>query len=361
MERKHKRFLQAGAVLGLLLPAQMLWAETWVDRTRLDGFFSTRYSITDEKVAWQGDHDAAGIDKDGSFYGTKLGLNVISNLSDRVNVATQLFSSIQDDAYVVHVDWAFASFQLKDTLALRTGKIKYPVGIVNEYVEVGVAYPWIQAPVVIYSEMMQGPQATREAYTGGSLLWDVSAGDWAWTLDVFGGQVGLEMMDVRQMMGATGRANWDDMVIFQVSGYRGKMETDTSNPMMGPMNNQEHAAVAGGVKIDWNNLLVYAEMASVTMDFKDMAGVAAGDSDSWYATLGYRFGKWLPHFTYQNWDRKNGDGHQISTLGLNYSVSHKVVVKAELSQVDTDGVGLFEKKPTNDSMNMFSLAVDTVF
>ncbi|HHH35204.1 MAG TPA: hypothetical protein ENK48_00060 [Gammaproteobacteria bacterium] len=361
MERKHKRLLQAGAILGLVLPSQLLWAETWVDRTRVDGFFSTRYSITDEKTAWLGDHDSAGIDKDGSFYGTKLGLNISSNLSDRVTVATQLFSAIQDDSYVVHVDWAFATFQLNDTLALRTGKIKYPVGIVNEYVEVGVTYPWIQAPVVIYSEQMQGPQATRESYTGGSLLWDISAGDWAWTLDVFGGQVGLEMMDVRQMIGATGRANWDDTVIFQVSGYQGKMETDTSNPMMGPMNNQEHAAVVGGVKIDWNNWLVYSEVAKVTMDFEDMAGVAAGDSDSWYATLGYRFGKWLPHVTYQDWERKNGDGQQISTVGLNYNVSNQVVVKAEFSQVDTDGDGLFEDTPENDSMNMFSLAVDTVF
>ncbi len=360
MERKHKRLWQAGAILGLLLPAQMLWAETWVDRTRLDGFFSTRYSITDEKTAWQADHAASGIDDDGSFYGTKLGLNVSSRLTDRVTVATQLFAAIQDDSYAIHVDWAFATFQLQDTLALRTGKIKYPVGIVNEYVEVGVTYPWIQAPVAIYSEQMQGPQATRESYTGGSLLWDVSTGDWAWTLDVFGGQVGLEMMDVRQMLGATGRANWDDTVIFQVSGYRGKMETDVNDPMMGPMNNQEHAAVVGGVKIDWNNFLVYAEAARVTMDFK-MMGVSAGDSDSWYGTLGYRFGKWLPHVTYQDWSRDNGDGQQISTVGLKYNVSNQVVVKVELSQVDTDGDGLFEDTPENDSMNMFGFAVDTVF
>lgn len=366
MKRSNlKHFLRCGSVMGLLLVSTTLWAGSWVDRTRLDGFFTARYSLTDEKTYWLGDQEADGINKDGSFYGTKLGLNITSRLSDWVTVVAQLFAPIQENNYDMHVDWAFATFALNEQWSLRAGKIKYPVGIVNEYVEVGVTYPWIQAPIVIYAENMAGPQATRESYTGASLLWNTYAGDWNLGLDIFGGEVDLESMNVKKMTGVTGRANWDEQVIFQLSYFQGDMKIDSatiaSMPMMAPMNNRRHAAVVGGVKVDWNNLIAYAEAARVTMDFKNMMGVSAGDSDSWYATLGYRFGKWLPHLTYQDWARDDGNGHQIATLGLNYNVSNKVVLKGEVSRIDTDNDGLFEDRPGEDSVNMFSVALDMVF
>ncbi len=362
MEHKHiMGLLKSGFMMGLLLACSTSWAESWVDRTRLDGFFSARYSITNEKALWQGGLNESGINEDGSFYGTKLGLDITSRVSDRLTVATQLFAPIQENGYDLHVDWAFATFNLTEQLDLRAGKIKYPVGIVNEYVEVGVTYPWIQAPVVIYSESMASAQATRESYTGASLLWTRNVDDWSWSVDFFGGQVDLENMTIKEMVGVTGRANWDDTVIFQLSAYQGDMKTDLNNMMMAPMNNARHASVVGGVKIDWNDWIVYAEGAQVQMDFKDMMGVSAGDSDSWYATVGHRFGKWLPHLTYQDWDRDNGNGHQISTLGLNYNISSKLVVKGEVSKIDTDGDGLFESTPSDDSTRMFSVAVDMVF
>ena len=355
------RLIQGACVAGLLVAATPSWAESWVDRTRLDGFFSARYSLTNEKTLWLGGLNESGINDDGSFYGTKLGLGITSRVSDRLTVATQLFAPIQENGYDLHVDWAFATFLLTEELDLRAGKIKYPVGIVNEYVEVGVTYPWIQAPLVIYSENMGGPQATRESYTGASLLWTRNSADWTWSVDLFGGQVDLENMTIREMVGVTARANWDEAVIFQVSTYKGDMKTDLGNPMMAPMNNARHASVVGGVKVDWNDWVIYAEGAQVQMDFKDMSGVSAGDSDSWYATLGHRFGKWLPHLSYQDWSRDNGDGHQISTVGLNYNISNQVVVKSEFSRIETDGKGLFESTPSNDSTRMFSMAVDMVF
>ncbi len=353
--------LKAGGVMGMLLASSALWAQSWVDRTHLNGFLSARYNITNEKTPWLGSLDEDGINDDGSFYGTKLGLNISSDLSDRISVMSQLFASSQENDFSVHVDWAFGAFRLNDNFQLRAGKIKYPVGIVNEYVEVGVTYPWIQAPVVIYTENQDGPQATRESYNGASLLWDTSAGDWTWGLDFFGGEVNLENMKVKKMVGVTARADWDETVLFQVSYYQGDMKTNPGmSAMMAAMNNKQHSALVGGVKVDWNDWIAYVEGAKVEMDFK-MMGVAVGDSDSWYATLGHRFGRWLPHVTYQDWSRDNDDGHRITTVGLNYNISNKVVVKAEGSQIKTDGDGLFDSTPSDDSMRMFSVAVDMVF
>ncbi len=349
------------AVFGAVLTAPAL-ATDWTERTNISGFYSSRYSVTDEEAYFHGDRDS-GINNEGSFQGTKLGLTVTSQVNDDLSVAMLLMSADGHDEYSTHVDWAFASFRLSDEFTLRTGKLKFPVGLVNEYVDVGVTYPWITAPLLLYSEEVTGAQATREAYTGASLLWEGEAGDWSLGGDLFFGQVDLEGMSVKGTLGVTARANWDDTVELQVSTYEGEMNTDPAGAL-GMMNEKAHSATLLGVKVDWNDIVAYAETAKVEMDVT-MMGVNPGDSDSWYVTLGYRMGKFLPHITRQDWERDNGDNHQISTLGLAYSLSDSLVIKVEQSRIDTNNFatqpGLYESSPSSGSVNMTSVAVDVIF
>lgn len=362
-KQKIRRIIIVGCTLAISALALPVQASNWADKTTINGFMSTRYSITDEKAFFEGDRDTSGINEDGSFQGTKLGLNLHFEAADNIVVATQIFSSLEEDKYSTHLDWAFARFQLSETLALRTGNIKYPVGLVNEYIEVGITYPWIQAPIVIYSESAAGPQATREAYTGASLVWEAEIDDWLYSADLFAGQVDLEQMTIKGLAGLSGRAIWNDMLEVHVATYAGEMKTDPTF-MMGMMNDKEHKATVAGIKIDWNNIVAYSEAARVSMDVK-MAGNAIGDSDSWYATLGYRLGQLLPHVTVQDWERDNGSAHHITTLGLTYSMSAKSDVKFELSNIDTETSGpntaLFDGAPSDNSTKLYSLAVDLVF
>lgn len=388
MYRKHHHGLPAGSLLipGLLrvlmwgLPVSTALAEHWVERTELSGFFSTRYSQTDEAAFFDGDR-TIGINEDGSFEGTKLGLNIRSQINDRMAVATQFFSTFEEDNYATRLDWAFASFDLGETTTLRAGKIKYPVGIVNEYVDVGVAYPWIHAPYVIYSESAFGPQATREAYTGASLLWRRDLDDWHIDSDLFWGQVNLEQMRIKGLLGLTVRGEWNETVQLQASYYSGEMKADS---VTSPMNNRKHQAALAGVKVDWRNVIAYAEYADVDMDALDSMMMPTMsrdmDSESWYTTFGYRIGRWLPHLTFQDWERGNGYGHEITTLGLNYALSPRTVIKLEYSEIDSakfataeplftmmsgkSVVGLFDvaDDPLNDgSAALYSVAVDVIF
>jgi len=362
-----RRLIRGALILSLSTLAVSAQAENWSDQTTINGFMSTRFSVTDESLYFNGTRPDNGISKDGSFHGTQLGLNLTSRVSDQMTVAAQLFSAIQEDNYATHLDWAFANFSLSDAFTIRAGKIKYPVGIVNEYVSVGVSYPWIEAPLAIYSESASGPQATRESYTGADAVWSDIRGDWTLGADLFGGQVDLTNMTINKMRGATVRAEWNDAVLLQVSSYTGSMSPDDpTTPMGALMDGKSHSATLAGVKVDWNNIVAYAESASVKMDIK-MAGVSVMNSDSWYATLGYRvMDRFLPHYTYQNWEQDDGDGHKISTLGINYTVSRNAVVKLEYSNIKTDNNGLFvddvgvATAPAGDT-KMTSLAVDVVF
>jgi len=360
--------LSGVSLLGLSLLSPGVLASNWVERTDISGFFSARYSLTDEKAYFDGDRDTGlnmdtGINDDGSFQGTKLGLMISSQINNDLSVAMLLMSAADHENFGTHVDWAFASFRLSDEFTLRTGKIKFPVGLVNEYVDVGATYPWINAPLLLYAEETAGPQATREAYTGASLLWEGDVGDWSLGSDLFFGQVDLEGMSVKGTLGVTARANWDDTIEFQASTYQGEMNSDPTGSLA-IMNEKDHSATLVGVKLDWNNIVAYAEAASVEMDVT-IVEKRPGDSDSWYVTLGYRIGKFLPHITRQDWERGNGNNQQISTLGVAYSFTDSMVLKAEQSRIEMDDFanqkGLFNVSPADGSVDMTSIAVDIIF
>ncbi|MFV1981994.1 MAG: porin [Thiohalomonadales bacterium] len=342
----------------LLLSSGLAQAVELNDRITITGFASAIYQQTNEPAGLHGPSADGGIDNRGSFQGTKLGLNITANINDRIKVYSQLLGEQGSDNYDIKVDWAFIDFSFNDEFSLRAGKIKFPVGIVNEYVSVGYTYLWLQAPNVFYSTQVPlGPQVTREAYSGASLLWNQSVGD-EWTLgaDIFAGEVKMDVADVRKLRGITLRADWDDEVLIQASSYSGTMENSTVMPAM---NQQPHDVTTFGVKVDMNNIVVYAEIADVSM-----GTISAMAANTWYTTFGYRIGKWLPHITYEYFEKGESikQEQNFTTLGLRYDIMENTALKFSLSSIKTEqGKGMFDTPPNDDSTTLFGVGVDVIF
>lgn len=332
--------------------------DNWSDRLSFSGFASANYNITDDGAPYNGEK-GDGADSKGSFQGTRVGLNFNALINEQFGFAGQLFAS-EDEEFSVHVDWAFGTMKLTDDLNFRAGKIKFPVGLVGEYVDVGYAYPWITAPEVIYSELgpPNGPQIARESYTGVSLLGNRNTGDWTFGADVFGGEVNLDDGQVRKLRGITANADWNDLVLLQATYYTGEMNEVRSVPAM---NGEAHKVWTVGAKADWNNVVVYSEYGHI-----EMGDIDAMESDNWYATLGYRFGSLLPFVNYQSLDKgKDASKSEQTTaaVGLRWDFMPSVALKAEISRIDTDkGEGLFAPGSTpGDEVMMYGLGLDTVF
>lgn len=343
------------SALGLL--PSVVSAENWADKIQINGFSSFAYQRTNEAAFFNGKATESGIDKKGSFKGTKLGINISARINDRVRFASQLLANAEGD-YNLNVDWAFVGITLAEPLTLRLGKVKYPVGIVNEYRDVGFAYPWITAPESVYSfEAPNGPQATRAAFNGASLLWEKYIGETTYSADFFGGEVALTGSDVRELKGLTLKANWDDQVLFQASHYTGTMANVVA-PFTPAMNGQAHEVTTFGVKIDWNNYIVYAEAADVTM-----GTLTAMKADTSYITFGYRFGDFLPHITTQNYQQGEIDDEQtINKLGLRYELFDDTALKFEVGTIKTDkGQGLYSSTPSKSSASIYGFGVDVIF
>jgi len=332
-------------------------AENWADRINLTGFTSAKFQLIDEGSYFNGDKNT-GIGEDGSWRGTMLGLNLTIPVSDRITIASQFLSTQEDNNYALHLDWGFVAVGLTDEVKFRAGKLKFPTGMVNEYVSVGNAYPWITPPRLFYSEDINGPNITREAYTGADALWEFSSDDINVSMDFFGGEIKLDEMNVRKMGGVKLALDLDEEITFQASYYRGTMRNTTGH--MSIMEGRIHSNFSLGMHVDWNNIIGYTEWGATDMQTEAM------DGTSWYTSWGYQMDNWLPHLTYQQFekgkDSTSPQKQKMITAGLRYDLSDTVDLKFEYSIIKTDkGQGLFNSTPLDDNVNMFGIAIDAVF
>lgn len=331
-------------------------AENWADRINLTGFMSAKAQVLDEGSYFNGDTDT-GIGEDSSWRGTMLGLNLTIPLGERISIASQFLSTQEDGDYALHLDWGFVAVGLTDDVKIRAGKLKFPTGIVNEYVSVGNAYPWITPPMLFYSEEDSGSNVTREAYTGASTLWEYSIDEMTVGVDLFGGEVAAESRKIRKLGGVKLHLDWNEEIAFQASYYRGTMRNTTEMPIMEGRVNRNFAL---GMRIDWNNIIGYAEWATTDMETDTM------DGTSWYTTWGYQMGDWLPHLTYQYFEKGEDSASEqeqkMTTAGLRYDLTDTVDLKFEYSIIKTEkGRGLFESTPLDDNVKMLGIAIDAVF
>jgi len=380
MSLRSTKILIVTAVTYLAITPLIVQAENWSDKLTISGFASADYHKTDEPLPFNGEA-GKGHDDQGSFSGTRFGINFNAIINDKFKFGGQLFSTKEEDNYATHVDWAFGTLKLTDSLDLRAGKLKFPIGLVNEYIDVGYAYPWMHAPTSFYSEAganLNGPQVTREAFSGASLLWTVDLGDWQTEFDLFVGEVNLEGTDVRKLMGLVVNLNLDEEIFIELATYEGNMQNvelegavqggsmweNMLYVMEGNMQGADHSVDSLGVKYDSNNILFMYELANVTM-----GQLTAMEATAWYATLGYQMGKFMPNITFENYEQGDGNGafdddQDIVTLGLRWDYVSNVAIKFEVSQIKLNqGNGMFgyEDNPEDNTINMFGIGIDTVF
>ncbi len=345
------------AGVALALGPSLAGADNWADRVNVTGFMSAKYQRIDTDNFFNGDNQT-GIGSDGSFRGTMLGLNLTAPIDERISIASQLLATQEDDNYATHLDWGFVAVDLTEQTKIRAGKLKFPTGLVNEYISVGNAYPWITPPMLFYTEESSGPNTTREAYTGANLYYETSRGDINLSAELFGGEIRLEDMNVRQMKGFKLYLDWNEEIAFQASYYQGIMRNVSSH--FAAMEGLTHTNYSLGTRLELDDFIAYLEWSDTDMEMATMNGT------SWYVTVGYQIGDWLPHLTYQHFekglDSSDPQKQAMTTLGLRYDLSDTADLKIEYSIIETDeGSGLFESVPLDDRVGMIGTAIDVVF
>ncbi len=275
---------------------------------------------------------------------SKFGAQLTYGLTDTLGVTLQATAKPLQDEWQANLEWAYLSWQANDQLMVRAGRLRSPVYMYSESLDVGFSYPWLRLPDEVYSQVqLTNYEGADVVYTlplsYGSVTFQVAAGQ-AKNRDYFAYD-DLFSIDYGKLFGANVSLATNDYGTFRV-GY---VEADISTTVDGVVNafgtptylqllelkKDKGKFTSIGYQYDNGTWLTANEWTSRVIE-----NDGSNSTDSFYLMGGRRFGDFLAHVTYAQLDEN--EGRQNSwTLGLNYNIAPTVVLKTEYKRVDTSG------------------------
>jgi hypothetical protein len=406
----NKRYIHI-AVLGALL------ASGQVGAVEFDGFMTVGVATHDQKTPGIAYLD--NIQNNASFYNdSKYGLQVAAEVSEDMNVVAQLLARGTNDNFNLTAAWAYFDYAVTQNTKLRGGKMKEPVFLISDYYEVAYAYPWIRPPQEVYTN---NPVNT---INGLMLQYGASFGGMNFLLQPFVGTNSEPVPGTNKQaqflaenyVGATLQLS-NSAFTFQVCSFKTDVTTSGFVPVVdyldgggnpgsdgvpdvpfngtpGPMvvmdvGNTGTAALSSvGLSWDIANFVGYTEF--VKRDIEQNVEKMFPDQQAYYVTLGYRFGKFMPHVTvahsestpvtFNPADPLTAFSNMVAvdqdsvTVGFRYELNDSAAFKFEYEKITLDdasmargGNGLYNDAttpfgimPEKDS-SVISMSIDVIF
>ncbi|MDH0893581.1 MULTISPECIES: hypothetical protein [unclassified Pseudomonas] len=276
---------------------------------------------------------------------SKFGAQLSYGITDTVGLTLQTTAKAYGDEWKGNLEWAYLSWQSTDNLMLRFGRLRTPVYMYSESIDVGFSYPWLRLPDEVYS------QVQLSNYEGADLVYNLPlsfatasfqlAGGVAKNRDYYAYDDEFDI-DYSKVFGASVSLATNDFGTVRIGYAEADIKTEISGSFVDVLGNPGSATLLSldddkgkftsvGYQYDNGTWLTANEWTRLVIENN------AGDStEAFYLMGGRRFGDFLAHVTYAQLDED--DGRQNSwTLGLNYNVLPTVVVKGEYKRVNTTG------------------------
>ena len=288
------------SVLALSLLAATASSSAWA--IQFDGFLTAGGAVSDEATTgYLGTiNDEISFETDSRF-----GLQITSEIAEDTTVVAQILGAGANGNFDAIVEWAYVDYEFTDNLSLRAGKIKEPVFLISDYVEVGYAYPWIRPPAEVYSNnplnTVNGMELFLQYPVGqNTLSLQAYLGSNSEDIPNTGGFGQFEAINISGVdVKFSGRGYVVHASTLQTDvNTQGSLTTGIGGGVMATVDlnaTGEAELTSFGFNLDMANVVVYAE----AQEREIRGGVSAlfADQESSYVTVGYRMGKWLPHVT----------------------------------------------------------------
>lgn len=307
---------------------------------------------------------------------SKLGGQLRYGVTDDLSLTAQVIAKAQHDSWEVNLEWLYLSYQATDQLVLRAGRLRNPVYMYSETLDVGFTYPWIRLPDEVYH------QVQISSYEGADIIYTLPFSFGSFSVQANVGQAlnrdyffydTTEDMDYRNIAGGSLVLETNDYGTFRLSYTEADLTLD--GVLRAAVKDNKGKFTSAGYQYDNGSWIAASEATRLVVE-----GPIA-TKNAFYVMSGRRFGDFLPHVTYAQLDEQGGGGRQVSwTYGLNYSLLPNVTLKGEYKRIDTsnEGHGVFVKtgeeyftdlamkdmfgipRPTYDG-DVFSIGIDFVF
>ncbi|HSC83923.1 MAG TPA: hypothetical protein VLC30_09935 [Pseudomonas sp.] len=316
---------------------------------------------------------------------SKFGGQFQYGLTDTVGFTAQATAKPAQDEWEANVEWLYLSWQANDNLMVRGGRLRTPVYMYSESIDVGFSYPWLRLPDEVYSQVqLSNYEGADAVYTlpisFGSVAFQVAGGQ-AKDRDIFSLD-DMHDIDYNKIFGANVSLSTNDFGMFRVGYVEADLKAniqddfsvlglDVKNYSFNNLDHQKGKFTSLGYQYDNGTWLTSNEWTSRVIEAD-----GTGSTDAFYLMGGRRFGEFLAHVTYAQVDEDAGRQDSM-TYGLNYNLLPTVVLKGEYKRVDTSGnsyEGVFVRDAQqtvddrfgltsahNPDGDIFSVGVDFVF
>lgn len=276
---------------------------------------------------------------------SKFGAQLTYGVTDTVGLTLQTTAKAYGDEWKANLEWAYLSWQSTDNLMMRVGRLRTPVYMYSESIDVGFSYPWLRLPDEVYS------QVQLSNYEGADIVYNLPLSFATLSFQLAGGiaknrdyYIYDEEFDIDydNVFGSSVSLATNDFGTFRVGYVEADIDTDVSGSFTDIFGNPGTATLLAldkdkgkftsiGYQYDNGTWLTANEWTSRVIE-----NDGSNSTDSFYLMGGRRFGDFLAHVTYAQLDED--EGCQSSwTLGLNYNILPTVVLKGEYKRVDTTG------------------------
>jgi opacity protein-like surface antigen len=350
-----------------------LLSEQQASRFTFNGFASVAMQVSDNDAGFAGATNQAEFNN-----GSLVGLQGSFSVAEGTDVTVQLVARGEDD-WDPEVEWAFISHHFDNGLTVRTGKLRLPLFMLSDYLEVGYAHPWARVPEEVYGSVVVS------SFTGLDVLYDIELDESTVSLQAFGGNhtlptsqssFGVETK-FRDIIG--GVVSWtDETVSLRASYTQANVTSDQDWNVEGqvlPMTrfDSDKATFIGlGARYDQGNFFALTELTRTEVE-----GFYS-DVDAAYVTLGYNVSSITPYVSVARSETQDNEERMVFhkglldiertsyTAGLRWDVQSNMAVKADVTYStdfgDTRG-GLLGAADDNtiDDTTVYTVKLDVMF
>lgn len=324
-------------------------------------------SFAQETIQWSGFGNIAagattgsgdslfGYDEDIDFNPESLfALQAKAILSDKLSVTTQFIARGAED-FDLDVEWAYVQYQLTDTSSVNVGKLRLPLYVYSDSLDVGYSYHWLRTPASVY-------RVPFDNYTGVSFQHTAFVDDWMINTQILGGNVKDEI----SVAGATTDAEINNMV-----GLNTSVNINNWTARLGYFQTNDTNIALQGASATIDTLLQTLEQVGANyiieeLDVEDDRGTFAGvgimyDNFDWfvgaeytelevensyipkqrssYITAGKRFGDWTIHATYAKANDKINDPARLTIANAQLQQAINVAATAQIVDAEYSSIG----------------------
>lgn len=296
--------------------------------TRLGGEDNSRsYGIQGQvNQRWRGDELS------------RLGGQLTWHIRDDLEATAQVKAAADQDSWGVDLDWLYLAWHSTDRLTLRAGRLRNPVYMYSETLNVGAAYPWLRLPDEVYFQLQiphyEGVDLQYNIPLAfGSVVWQVNGGQ-ARNRDHFIHDDQHDM-DYHKVFGLSATLTTHDWGTFRAAYSEASL-----NMRLPYMDGTLLDGIADDVKGKFS-AIGYRYDDGVWMASSEATRIVVEglmpSSDALYFMAGRRFGSVGAHLTYAQLDDEFTGRQSSWAGGLSYRLSPTVILKSEYKRVDNSG------------------------